>query len=258
MRSKRILMQGLLVSTVVAALATTRSSPAQTCPTQVTGHFGWTVPNPIITQVYWPAVRSDALLLAGNWINQLTDPNFYSPVQEYGINRGTLGGLYVPTGLPHGGTLSDPQIQDGLATTLQQQHTVPRSGEVYLIFLPSDSNAQMDNDPGAQGYHGFVTRQLWDGNSYLLVYGVIEYNGGDFQATNVAVSHELYEAFTDPIDIPTGNGHIQCTGYCDNGNNEIADICGGGFGGKWQGDYGMTLAQVWSQARCECFPFVPL
>jgi hypothetical protein len=267
MRKKRILRQALVVSTVVGALATTRSSPAQTCTTDVTSHFGWTVPNPITAQIYWPNARSDIQSLAIDWVSQLTDSNFYTPVTEYHINQGTWGGIYQPTGLPHGTssmqtvTLSDTQIQDGIVSTLQQQGALPLAGEVYLIFLPQYTTAQMDSTPGDHGYHGWGERQLWDGNTHLIVYGVVEYNGGDFNLTNIAASHELYEMFTDPLPIPIGNGKIQCTGYC-NGNDELADMCanqlGGLFGGFWQGDFGMELAQVWSQNYCECYPFVAL
>lgn len=253
----------------LASLCAIAPSSAHACPEAVTGHSGWIIDKPVTTFFFMPPILSEWITLLQDIQAELDHSEFYDHVSEYGVRRGSYGGLItVPSGPT--GTLSDDTIQFVLLLALANSNHTPGPGENFVIILPKGSHAALDMDQGkltGGGYHNWFN-YTFSGVQIPVIYSVIE---PDNVASMVyAISHELYEVFTDPIVVGNetqGNFYgfgwwatapVGTSAYIRTNQREIADMCMNAapnpflFRPTWTSQQGNFLAQVWSEQSCAC------
>ena len=179
-------------------------------------------------------------VLVSPLIDQLTEYN----TPQYKINHGTLRGTKTITaGAPApGSSITDSKIQHALNGWIAA-HTVPPPDANSLYFIYTDVNVKVVMGGSAScvnfcGYHSNV------GNTF---YAVMPFPGcpgclgglNAFDALTGTSSHELCEAITDAIP---------GTGWYDNFNGEIGDICAWQF--KKVAGYNVQLE--WSNKANKC------
>lgn len=201
----------------------------------------WLQTQPKIHVVFWGkywtydgyqlfAYDSDVLQLI------LNDPSFYKPMQEYGINTGSLVGIHIS----NEGILAENIINDDIQSELLSEIgngvlPAPDSSQntMYVIMLPPNTPAADCNGGACSAYHRWASY-----NNVNFTYDVVEFDKtGGF----VVISHEIYEAATDPT-LHEFNG-----GW---GEGEIGDLCGGQ---AYTLD-GVQIQKLWSQNACQCIP----
>jgi hypothetical protein len=237
-------------------------SNARAACSEALNNYGYVFGNTITSVFFWGPQRSDAGALARGWSGVVNDPGFYSRVNEYGVQGGSYG-TFVPTvaGYPTG-ALAENTIQQGVYYALQNAYFnyIPHVTEVFLVFLPNGTYATVDANNNQAAHHWYFSARFPDGNTYNVVYAVIEYMA-NLDQTNYFISHELYESYTDPYWTIDGNNNFFGFGVWDGSTSmwsrgnarEIGDMCQNGLGGtpSWSG-YGTTMSQVWSQNLCGC------
>jgi hypothetical protein len=261
MLTKKNVVRGwIFVAMLGGMLSAGLQSSAQACGQQVNAHAGWIIAKPITSFLFWPTARSDAAAYVYQWAGLLNNASFYSRVAEYGVNVGTAGALVNLTSASVG-ALDESTIQYGLYLALVAANRVPKTGEVFVILLPQGTTSKGDTG-GSFGHHYWINATFPDGKVYPLVYAVIEYYS-DAVTTDVAISHELYETYTDPIWNNDSSGHAIGLGWWDDtidnswsikNRQELADMCenhNNGLDLHWTLN-GATLAQLWSQNACTC------
>jgi hypothetical protein len=255
---KSVVRVGIAVA-VLGFASTLQSSARASCGEAVNAHAGWIVPNPITSFFFWPPVRSDAAAYVYQWAGLLNNATFYSRVTEYGVHAGVSGDL-VSIASASTGALDESTIQLTLYLALAGANRVPRTGEVFVILLPHGTTSNWNTSGGGFGPHAWVNATFPDGNVYPLVYSVIEYYS-DAVSTDVAISHELFETYTDPIWGNDSSGHAIGFGWWDDSidswsvynKQELADMCENHYHSErtWTLS-GATLTQLWSQTLCTC------
>ncbi len=158
------------------------------------------------------------------------------------IGHGSFIGTKVITAQAPAGTVADSTVRTRLKAWIAAK-TVPKNtpNTLYFIYLDPGVASVMGGSKSCQsfcGYHDNV------GNVY---YAVIPYPtcagclGGlaAFDALTGTSSHELCEAITDPQ---------QGSGWYDNKNGEIGDICAWNF----KQVAGYTVQLEWSNAQNKC------
>jgi hypothetical protein len=236
------------------------SAAHATCSEKVNGHMGWIIANPITTLLFWPPSRTDNFGLFLHVGGLLSDSNFYKPVAEYGVQPGALGtGFPLPNIVPPGQTISDDAIAYVIFNGLVAAGRVPQAGENFVVFLPKGTRSQ--GGAAGPGHHNWINATfLSDGQTHPIVYSVIEYDANT-QTLDLTVSHELYEAYTDPIFTIDSSGKFHGLGWWNESidstvtfDSELADLCLSftyplppfvDFDGTWR-------SQVWSQQACAC------
>ena len=178
-------------------------------------------------------------VLTSPLMDQLTE---YS-VAQYEIGHGKRIGTLTLTNPDVGTSVDDSAIQQ----LIQQQisvGTLPKANAnlIYFVFLPSGVTVTQGGSASCQvfcGYHDVISNQV-----FYAVMPFPDCSGcssslASFDALTVTASHELCEAFTDPIP---GQG------WYDDANGEIGDIC------AWQtkkiGQY--TVQKEWSNKAGNC------
>lgn len=164
------------------------------------------------------------------------DPEFWSRLSEYGITSGSdLGTIDLTySGAPS--SLSEQELRDAMTFRFGNLSHPPDSSTIYVVMLPKGVRGAFDPLPNYLGYH-----QTYMYKGMAIQYAVIEYNT-DTNLTLETISHEIYEAATDP-DLRTG--------YRDHtrpGAPEIGDLCEG----QTATIDGYTVQRVWSQNWCGC------
>ena len=202
---------------------------------------------------YWASGTgaTECTNLTNVWSNMAGDAGFYNQMSEYGIGHGVFLNTSNPS--PNLGTktiVSESTIQS-LLTGEIGVNGVPSndSNTLYVIMMPKGKQSGYDctsTSCTSLGHHGFATK-----NNTPVRYAVIEYNAS-LDTTNTVVSHEIYEAVTDPDEGsgPGGSG-VFGTGWRDAGagtTDEIGDICNL----IQQTYHGVVIQQVWSQSSCAC------
>lgn len=234
--------------------------PVSSCITQVRKQDNGWILNQAETHfvfwgAYWQTTREQATI-QGNWNYLYSQKHVFQRLAEYGIEQGMLdptpsltnpglqlpgdGGMIVPldsTGIDAGvlielddgaiGTQLDQEIRDGIVPPPQNDQTL------YVIFLPPNSTTVYMTKGHFAGYHGHASY-----GSKRYAFAIIGYSN------DIILSHEMYEAFSDPDDT---------TGYRD-GDNEIGDLC---ENIETPSDFsttidGVTVQKVWSQSTCTC------
>ena len=206
----------------------------------------WLLTNPQVIFDYWGDF-SQATPVLGDPFQEGTQLKWtwlfsggvLSRLSEYGIHSGSLDVTYYS----HDGSTqyvgdAGANILDDsfFASTINQEiqfQSLPYPGDntLYIIMLPPGTSTQAMTNNNWNGYHRWNT---YNGQRYT--YAMIQYNGDVY--TNVIISHEIYEAATDP-DVSTGYSASQ---------GEVGDLC--------EGDNvnvaGVIVQSVWSAVLCQC------
>lgn len=215
-----------------------------TCPHNVTRHDpnGWLLSVPSVHMDFWGSWNQfDINTATANWSVLLNRSDILDRLAEYDIHTGTFDINYsVNTGsttYADGGAPSDggaPTVLDDntFGPTLNGEILTgslpyPTDNTLYVIMLPSNTTTQLMVQHHWIGYH---THYSFVGQRYA--YAMV--SGND----NVTVSHEIYEAATNPDG---------SSGWYGNGS-EIGDFC---EGDKRNID-GVIVQKVWSQDICQC------
>ena len=167
------------------------------------------------------------------WNKMANAPNFWRPIAEYGVGDGSYLGAALQFGISGTG-LSDDSIRPELLAEIGTgagEGVVPPNDEstIYVLLLPDGSSINTGT-----GYH-----HLSDKNGKPVWYAVI--NPNNQIAMDRVITHELYEAATDPD---------KSYGWMDFMNDymEVVDLCGG----LNSTILGETLSVPWSQTICDC------
>lgn len=159
------------------------------------------------------------------------------------IGHGSLIGSKVITAGAPSGSINDSHIQSTLSSWIAAG-TIPARDANTLYFIYMDKGVKVIMGGGASctsfcGYHNDIK-----GKTY---YAVMPFPGcagclggsGIFDALTGTSSHELSEAITDPVP-PTG--------WYDNKNGEIGDICAW----KFKNVAGYNVQLEWSNKAGAC------
>ena len=178
-----------------------------------------------------------------DWFYLLNYGHVLQRLSEYGIHEGTLDTTYY-TNTGSTTYVNDSGVNDAGQTLLDDSSFTatlnaeiqlgllpyPNDNTLYVVMLPPNVySGEMINN-GWGGYHGHYSY-----GSQKYAYAIVSYSGND-----VIISHELYEAVTDPgldsyFDRPNGG--------------EIGDLCAP----YTEGINGISVQKVWSQSLCSCF-----
>jgi hypothetical protein len=192
--------------------------------------------------------------LANTWVvyqNILNSTEFYGRVSQYGTPSGRAGQLFLtPTNAAHG-ALNESWIINQLVSTLDSAHHVPLDSETFVIVLPPGTTSKLDTQRSLGGHHDFFLHTFSDGRQHVVPYSIVEYSS-DFNFTTIAISHELYETYTDAIpgwgwwDGTTGS-MVELADVCVNATNNT-------FPPFWQMQPGgWAISKIWSQFLfCTC------
>jgi len=181
------------------------------------------------------------------WSTMAASEAFYKQLAEYGIGNGQYLGSSVQTpNLGTGATVTEATVQT-LLTGQIGSGGVPTNdaNTLYVIMMPTGKQSTYDTTNGFLGHHGFTNK-----NNVKVWYAVVEHQTTAVTANNV-ISHEIYEAATDPDEGSGPGGVSQAgTGWRDavGASDEIGDICNLNS----ETLRGTVIQQVWSQRMCAC------
>ena len=163
------------------------------------------------------------------WNVLANDPFFTFPVQEYGVGASRLAGTFHSYWDIPSGQLSEPAIQTELTTEIQNG-TLPNGDNqtIFVVILPPDTQSAYDVSNKFGGHHNTLNG---------FTYAVIE----NHNSLDVVISHEVYEAATNP--------DISNSWWGPGGETEVGDLCSS----TWNMD-GYTLTTAWSEKNCQCEP----
>lgn len=199
---------------------------------------------------YWLSTNNEQIFYQMDWNILLNSGTVLQRLSEYGIATGSLdvnsynAKLDIDTETVSGNTtlITTPKTFDDINLLTPEINNeilagtipFPNDNTLYVVMLPTNVISKNMADHGWSAYHG--------DSSYgktRYAFAVVSYNAA-FNKTNSLISHELYEAATDP---DAKNGY-----YEDNDGKEIGDLCGGSY------EYidGMLVQKVWSQMTCMC------
>jgi hypothetical protein len=213
-----------------------------TCPVNVTKLSGATIlTNPKVVLTWWSTyfwdqhkTERDTYKAALNAV--ANDAAFWARLSEYGITGGSYGGQIDLTRFGGSATLTEKAIQDALSFRFDNLSSGADSSAIYVVMLPNGLTSDYDTSNGFIGHH-----QTYNYKGQNIWYSVVEYST-DTRRTLSVVTHEVYEAATDP-DVSTGYfDHAQ------GGETEVGDLCNG----QTIMMDGYTVQQVWSQSSCGC------
>jgi hypothetical protein len=254
------------------------------CPYNVIRHQsnGWIITNPIVSLVFWGSWWQTTVgletseVIQETWTQVLATDALFNKVAEYGVTTPILNATYgqynpnLPTVTSITGSNNTiPLTNQGLPFTVwndDKQHIqtelsneivmgvlpLPTSGStIYLIILPPNYLTLGLVKNGWDGYHGNGSYGNISYEFAIIQYGVPQF-------INSIISHELYEASTDP----------NSEGYWDPKTGmEVSDICNwvmtedsiasydtaasAAASGTVIGN-NVTVQKVWSQQTCQC------
>ena len=172
------------------------------------------------------------------WNQLANDVSFYTPMSEYGIQTGSLNGIFS-TGLDiePGGLSEDELLQELISELDHSDLPLPdiNGNSNYVIMLPVNIT---DNSDATNNWYAHHSAATYHGVQFN--YSVIDYNSSQ-ETIMLSTSHEIYEAATDPDG----------SGYHGSGNeSEVGDLCN-------QQPYlldGYQIQQLWSEQACKCIP----
>ena len=178
-------------------------------------------------------------ILSSSLMDQLSE---YS-TEAYKIGHGSLAGTIVITQGAPAASIEDAAIQKALQGWISAK-TIPewKADTLYFIYMDKGVKVEMGGEASCTsfcGYHDAINGET--------LYAVMPYPnctgclGGlsAFDALTATSTHELCEAITDPVP-PTG--------WYDNKNGEIGDICAWKF--KKVNGYNVQLE--WSNKASQC------
>lgn len=250
---------GLCASVGCFGDVTDPPTDASTCPYHVYRHNpdGWLITHPVVNFVFWgdywttATGNQQAYTYEAIWSSLFSTTELYTPVAEYGINTPVLnsnlyfGDVNIPTEeTDAGGSFvvyddTSANVSAALNSAIQQGQlpvpdstTATTSSTIYVVFLPPNATTQLMLTYGDDGYHSTTSYGTLKYSYAFITYGSTDY-------TDSIVSHELYEASSDPAS----------QGYWDDATSEeIADLC------DWVETTvnGYVVQKVWSQDTCQC------
>lgn len=178
-------------------------------------------------------------ILVSSLIDQLAEYN----TPTFTINHGSLIGSKTITANAPGSVITDTAIQSQLKAWIAS-HTVPAwdKNTLYFIYLDNGTSVHMGGSASCTafcGYHNHISKK----NYYAVMPfpGCAGCLGGltVLKAITGTSSHELCEAITDPVP---------GTGWYDNANGEIGDICAWTF----KTVAGHNVQKEWSNSMNAC------
>lgn len=228
-------MKTLQTFFVLFALLCLTQSGCKAFPDAFRDGGGWTMKHPTMHLVfwgsYWQSYPAEVGGYTARWDALMNTPgDVLDRLAEYGVQGGafdTAVALAAPAAagnIPTTvmlGELNDEIITGVLPT--------PSADTLYVIMLPPGATTDLLVQWGSRGYHA---ASVYGGTPYA--YAVVEYG-----STDVIVSHELYEAATDPAGLGWVNRRT---------GQEIADACAS----HYVVQDGATVATAWSQAQQKC------
>jgi hypothetical protein len=238
--------QSIIVSSILLAACGSNAAPAEDagpCQYNVYRHQpdSWLLTVPEVHLLFWGDYAVLAENFQANW-ETLIDNGVLLRLAEYGIHQGELDAAYyigvgpTPIITDAGNLVLDdddfvPEINSEIAAgTLPY----PTDNTLYVLMIPSDETTKDMIAWSANGYHRNATY-----SQQRYAYAVILTNQGSDE-TNIIISHELYEAATNP---GLGSGFEGL-----NGNQEIGDLCEG----LTEYLVGTEVQKSWSQMLCQC------
>ncbi len=197
--------------------------PVLTHPTVIFSYWGG----------YWGTHLAETDGISTRWQTLLNSPgHVLDRLQEYGVTGGTADPrIAMPAYEPVNG-LDEVSVQFELEGEIAAGLLpAPVTGTLYIIMLPPSVTTWFATQMHFNGYHTFG---LYHGAPYT--YAVINYQA-DTTYSDVVVSHEIYEAATDPFFTTWGAF-----------SQEVGDMCEG----KYVTIDGDVVQQVWSVAWSSC------
>jgi len=158
--------------------------------------------------------------------------NVLQRLTEYGIGAPIMSDVMVIDNVNVVNSFVDATVGDELNAEIQRGDIAAPSvdGEtLYVVVLPPNVLSAYMIAQGAGGYHSWATY-----GTTKYAFAIVKFRD------DIALSHEIYEAVTDPGD---GSGYIE-----RNSGKEIGDFC------KQSSEIinGYNVQKVWSQAACQC------
>lgn len=237
---------------------TTQMTGSTSCPYHVYRHDpqGWLLTTPLVHFVFWGQYwlqeggYQEQTDYQQSWDSLFSDGQVFQRLAEYGIQPGFLDANSYNTNLnlttpTDGGVSSDGgsllELDDsGIPLELNNEIQAgllpePTHQTLYVVFLPYNTSTVNLITGDDAGYHASA---MYGSTQYA--YAVIGYYQDNYNTGDMIVSHEMYEAMTDP-DVSTGY-------YGTDGEHEVADLC------VWQPTSfdGYQVQKVWSQDICQC------
>jgi hypothetical protein len=213
--------------------------------------------NPVINLIYWGTYWPNGKEFDSFWQQMANTPAFWNRLAEYGVAPGSWGtsGIF-PTSWT--GSITEAQFQDAVTYLFGG---VPPNGtnlvnssfsrDIYVIFLPSGTYAQVDGNGcsrgGVCGHHGsYVSGGITQ--PFAVVDGGA--TASTWQFAEKVASHEIIEATTDPdaVGASAGNGWLF---FGEQGSGEIADPCAGSNIPEIN-IAGLPVQRFWSGLACRC------
>jgi hypothetical protein len=255
----RILSSIILAFVLVGCagqIATEEKVDNPNCVHRITHTVGsWVLSTPTIRFVFWgkywasPSVYARNYVRSGleqdayqsNWQNLISN-GVFDRLAEYTVENAVLDPHNYNTNQFDDKTTSvdDGSIPNELNNEIMAGALpVPNNQSIFVVFLPP--NVLTPN----------IAKNNWGAYHSAAIYGNIKYTYAvirytafnqdlaQFYGTNIAVSHELYEAFTNP----DGNGYFEYSS-----GNEIGDLCQGMF----TTIDGIDVQKVYSGGACKC------
>jgi hypothetical protein len=224
----------------LSALALTGLLSLSGCATQSGMHRGpgWTMVHPTVHVAflgeYWTANPMETAGYVTRWDQLLNSPgHVLDRLAEYGVNGGTFDTAvdFAAPGITDG--VSEIDLTMALTAEIGSgKLPTPSDDTLYVLMLPPGVSSAFARAHSSIGYH---LANEWHGKLYA--YAVVEYRGSP--VTDIILSHELYEAATDPTAL----------GWADYSTfEEIGDLC------ESQTDVidNIVVQKVWSAAANVC------
>jgi hypothetical protein len=189
---------------------------------------------------YWQSYPAEVAIYGQRWDTLLNTPGgVLDRLSEYGVTGGTFDTVtpVMPSFLAD--NQSELEIINEINLEIAQGDLpTPSADTIYVIMLPPGWVTTFSHVFNGVGYHLSATY-----DSTLYTYAIVTYGGDSTSATgDIIVSHEIYEATTNP----TGSGWVDYVGK--GSGEELADLCEGHF----TMINNIAVAQVWSAKAGAC------
>ncbi len=235
---------------------------------------GRVVRNPRVVIVVWGSGTYQSQVVSSSssnvvaFYNGIEKSPYVDWLREYNtptdsIGRGSVVGRYTitPAARNNGATVDDiANIRTELAAQIRAHHLpTPDANTVYALFFHRGQVVRQggtDSSHGFCAYHNTVRYTSTVNLRYMVLPpGATGTHCGPvpgFGNLEIAASHELLEATTDP-DVGLATRVGAPLAWYDRANGEVADICVGQVASVRGGDgHTYTVQKAWSNRRKAC------
>ena len=184
----------------------------------------------------------------GDWL--MTSSWLAAVGADYGVGKGRhLQKVHLPASALPSTTLTDEQVQSFLVNQFGKSLTPPSgTSPIYAVYLPQGTSISMSGASSCQdfgGYHGEIQSGPLD-----LAYAVLPLCSSpqglsDLDYLELAISHEVIEAATDPFRSTMGFVVADQTDPWSYVPGEVGDLC---VGAAPYQDSGHTAQRIWSNS----------